>query len=178
MIHHKMLRWLMIVVCLLLLTSCVQIQAPQLQKVVSLFSEQPDPLQDYKWSLTIGDYETHVYFFNVQGQTFFANENKDIIYVNDDSIFRLKVPGIDQATIYLEDTDDESNNIIRRVYVNESLYETQTCQPWVKVTPMNKTQLCQGAQPYQTNVQFDKGNWVHLNQHISYLNMNVILKKL
>lgn len=172
------MTWLILIFSFTSLSSCVHIQAPQLNNVLGIFQEKTDPLSDYKWLLTIGDYQTHVYFFKVKGQTFFANENKDIIYIKNNSINALTIRDIDQATITLKDDYDESNNLIRRVYVDKSLYETQICQPWTKSNLNVKKQICQGASINQTIVQFDNEKWGYLKQYIPYLNLHIRLKKI
>lgn len=175
---NKILRSMM-VMCTLLLTSCVQIQTPQLQNVYSMFTQKEDPLLAYKWSLALGEYNTHVYLFEINGQTFFANENKDFVYFDNGSITKININEPDFKILTINDNQDpENKSIIRQLLVQDALYETQVCEPWLQASPLEREQLCQGAQTYKTINKFTGEDMVYLQQYISYLDSPIILKKL
>mgnify|MGYP000179590085 CR=1 FL=1 len=152
---------------------CVQLRAPQLENLYQKFTPNVDPLSEYAWILTAGDYRSTVYLFNINGQQYFANDSGDVLLVKGQVITEIRQLAGLTDTIKIQDINAQ----LRRQLVNNTLYESQSCNPWTTNNNMTYTQLCMGAEQQISTASYKNGQMVYLKQPISYLKRFIELTK-
>jgi hypothetical protein len=142
LIHKTTSITTLVVSSALLLAGCVQINTPQIDTIYQMMVPPVDPLDKHRWNLEVGDYKSQVYLLSIDGESVFANENKDILVLRDGTLVSISLPTVTDATITIIDNSykaksnnlTEQNKLIRSITVNDTLYETQQCGKWKNTT--------------------------------------------
>ena len=142
LIHKTTSITTLVVSSALLLAGCVQINTPQIDTIYQMMVPPVDPLDKHRWNLEVGDYKSQVYLLSIDGESVFANENKDILVLRDGTLVSISLPTVTDATITIIDNSykaqsnnvTEQNKLIRSITVNDTLYETQQCDKWKNTT--------------------------------------------
>jgi hypothetical protein len=207
LIHKKTSITTLVVSCAILLTGCVQINTPQIDTIYQMMVPPVDPLDKHRWNLEVGDYKSQVYLLSIDGESVFANENKDILVLRDTTLVSISLPTVTDATITIIDNNYESqsnnligqNKLIRSITVNDTLYETQQCDKWKNTTldSINKNKeefpsihkgkmiediqqrflLCVGAKTQLQTLKYVSGQLQSLSQYIPYIDQQINLTK-
>lgn len=207
LIHKKTSITTLVVSCTLLLTGCVQINTPQLDTIYQFMVPPVDPLDKHRWNLEVGDYKSQVYLLSIEGESVFANENKDILVLKDKTLVSISLPSVSDDTVTIIDVSYESqsnnltgqNKLIRSITVNDTLYETQQCDKWKNTTldSINKNKenfqsihngkmiediqqrflLCVGAKTQLQTLKYVNGQLQSLSQYIPYIDQQINLTK-
>jgi len=166
-----------------------------------------DPLDKHRWNLEVGDYKSQVYLLSIDGESVFANENKDILVLRDGTLVSISLPTVTDATITIIDNSykaksnnvTEQNKLIRSITVNDTLYETQQCDKWKNTTldSINKNKeeflsipngkmiediqqrflLCVGAKTQLHILKYISGELQSLSQYVPYIDQQISLTK-
>jgi|SaaInl6LU_22_DNA_1037377.scaffolds.fasta_scaffold18462_2 carboxypeptidase C (cathepsin A) len=152
---------------------CVQLKAPQLENLYQKLTPEVDPLHEYAWVLTAGDYRTTVYLFNINNQQYFANDSGDIVLIKGQVITEIRQLAGLTDTIKIQDINAQ----LRRQLVNNTLYESQSCNAWTTNNNITYTQVCKGAEQMVSTASYKNGQMVYLKQPISYLKRFIELTK-
>ncbi len=182
-----------------LLSSCVQVNAPQLSSLYQMMVPPADPLDVHRWDLQVGQYKTQVYLLNIDGQSVFANGNKDILVLQDNTLVDIILPALTDVHINVSDTPNNQQDIIRTINVNDTLFETQKCTKWItsdvidnsnqvvsfvsfahSSASINTTQSvlsCHGATSQTQTLIYIDGTMQHISQYIPYIDKQIRLTK-
>ena len=195
------------VACALFLTGCVQVNFPQINTVYDMMNPPTDPLDKHRWDLQVGEYKTQMYLLTIDGESVFVNENKDILVLRGNSLVSISIPKVTTATIVISDKDivaehdrlTDQAQLIRTITVNDTLYETQQCDQWIRTksntknkepinfVPLSERQIpqdfnqavlrCVGAEVQLHTVNYVSGQLQSLSQYVPYINRQISLKK-
>lgn len=207
LIHKTTSITTLVVSSALLLAGCVQINTPQIDTIYQMMVPPVDPLDKHRWNLEVGDYKSQVYLLSIDGESVFANENKDILVLRDGTLVSISLPTVTDATITIIDSSykEQSNNVteqnklIRSITVNDTLYETQQCDKWKNTTldsiNVNKEEfpsidngkmiediqqrslLCVGAKAQLQTLKYASGQLQSISQYIPYIDQQINLTK-
>ena len=207
LIHKTTSITTLVVSSALLLAGCVQINTPQIATIYQMMVPPVDPLDKHRWDLEVGDYKSQLYLLSIDGESVFANENKDILVLRDGTLVSISLPTVSDATIAIIDNSDESQNsnlpgqnkLIRSITVNDTLYETQQCDKWKNTTldsiNVNKEEfpsidngkmiediqqrflLCVGAKTQLHILKYISGELQSLSQYVPYIDQQISLTK-
>lgn len=111
-------------------SGCVQVNFPQVNALHQVIVPKTDPLDAHRWNLTVGNYTTQVYLIYIDEQPAFVNGNLDVLVMQDRSIVSARLPHFTDAQIDVVDELNDEQNIIRRLRVNNTLFESQECGAW------------------------------------------------
>lgn len=207
LIHKTTSITTLVVSSALLLAGCVQINTPQIDTIYQMMVPPVDPLDKHRWNLEVGDYKSQMYLLSIDGESVFANENKDILVLRDGTLVSISLPTVTDATITIIDNSykaksnnvTEQNKLIRSITVNDTLYETQQCDKWKNTTldSINKNKeeflsipnskmiediqqrflLCVGAKTQLHIVKYISGELQSLSQYVPYIDQQISLTK-
>ena len=192
----KTLFILFLLMCLL--PACVSIQLPQFKMIKNTLLNEvdSDPLFQFKWSLVFDSYRKDVYLMSIQSQTLFVNDEQDIAILDEYLLNQIHLPNFSKDRLRIKD----SNNGVRQIFVNDTLYETQKCDSW-RPTNINSMlddelaqvysyllssldntsilqQVCQGAIQNIHTVILKNGNIELITQYLPYFNKQITISKL
>ena len=165
------------------LPACVSVGVPQYEALSQRINPSPSELAPYTWQLTFGDYETEVLAVTVANGTIFANPAEDGLLFDGNSIRVLTKIGSQSKTLRIVDVNDETvaselpTGTIRQVIVDDQLFETIECAPFVSTTQGNRQQVCQGQHTYTTLLTFDAGKLVSIRQTLPFYHQEVRLNQ-
>ena len=183
-ISYYLLR-VFVVTMVMMISGCVQINVPQLNSLYQLIVPPIDPLDAHKWELQIGEYKSQVYLLNISGQSVFANENQDILVLRNQTLTSIALPDVFNGTIEATDRVNFQNNIIRTINVNDTLFEVQECNTWIK-EKFNKQEKgthtkakleCKGTKLQTNQLIYSDDELQHLTQFIPYIDKSISLSK-
>lgn len=196
MILNVRIKMALVLLMAALITGCVQINTPQITNLMQLMSPPEDPLDQHKWQLQIGEYQTTVYLMKISGQSVFVSEAKDVlVFAVDSGLTQISVPAITDAQIVINDTFADHHatssadpqpqtgvkpvTFTRQIIVNNALFETQICGQWLRKQSLPQTQQleCQGATMQTHERVFANDVLVQLTQFVPYINQPIVLTK-
>jgi hypothetical protein len=169
-----------------ILSGCLSIGFPQYEALSNRVEPPASDIANFSWELSFAGYATEVYAINTQVGNLFANAADDVVYFDGDMIRRIAKLGQYQRFIRFEDVaSDEAdttstiaaNEIVRQVLVDNQLYETLVCEPFIKHTTNRMTQTCQGLKRYTTVLTFASDELVSIEQDIPFYNQTLTLTK-
>ena len=167
----------------------VQINLPQLTSLQQLMNPPADPLDQHKWQLQVGEYQTAVYLMTISGQRVFVSEGKDVLVLDPTNVLvQISIPTKSDAIILVNDVVDDNQahaldkpaTTMRQIIVNDVLLETQTCGHWQlsQSEPQIEERVCQGDATHRDKQVVNNDLLVQLSQFVPHINQSIVLTKL
>jgi len=125
---------------LMLLAGCT-VRFPQLAYFQNEISSN-NLLDDHKWRLTYGAYQTHVYAIDVPSGIVFANESDDALLYDGNDIKRVVKIG---SSIGLTEISSHktSSGMIEKVFTSlNTVLGVHRCEHWKQNAPLSFEQIC------------------------------------
>jgi hypothetical protein len=168
---------------------CVQINLPQLTSLQQLMNPPADPLDQHKWQLQVGEYQTTVYLMTISGQRVFVSEGKDVLVLDPTNVLvQISIPTKSDAIILVNDVVDDNQahaldkpaTTMRQIIVNDVLLETQTCGHWqLSQSELQiEERVCQGDATHRDKRVVNNDLLVQLSQFVPHINQSIVLTKL
>ena len=168
------------------LSGCIQLRAPQINNIQTWLSPPNPPLAEFRWQLKIGNYGyiDEVILYSLKKYYVFVSEDENVMIYNGQMISKIRLLEGDKTDITQQDRPNTNLAevdiwpIERRVFVNNTLFETQQCSQWSEFKNDEQTQTCVGQITY-TNLRKRDTNGIinYLRQYISYKNQFITLTK-
>lgn len=168
------------------LSGCIQLRAPQIDNIQAWLNPPNPPLADFRWQLEIGvsGYTDEVILYLVKEQYVFVSEEANVMIYDGQMIPKIGLLAGEKVDISQQDrpntnlAEADSWPIERRVFVNNTLFETQQCTQWSEFINDKQTQTCVGQITYTNQRKRNSdGTVYYLKQYISYKNQFITLTK-
>jgi len=168
---------LIIILVLLTLAGC-SVRFPQVESALGVFKKAEQPLADFRWLLTMGNYSTTVLAVTVPNGTVFANEQGDAVFFDGKIVRRIIKLGArtDKYEVF-----DQPNNlkILRQFSVNQRVFSEHSCEPAAFVNDYIIEQRCVGEMGYKNTIEHNKaGKIIGISQVVDYTGQVLTLRKL
>lgn len=154
---------------------CVSVGIPQYDAIAQRITPIETALDNYTWQLSFGDYQTEVLAVTLDNGTGFTSQSGDALLFDGANV--TYIPSIATQSNVIRLNSIDATHLQFEVRVDGQRFEMISCEPPIKTVQQNSLTRCQGEFVYSTQLTYQNGQIIKIEQDIPFYNKRLTLSK-